>query len=60
MTVSSAAVLAAALSLSQYVGDKVDTPERRETLYRPVAEAIARLKPMPPCTPKASSANAGT
>ncbi|HEX7671403.1 MAG TPA: hypothetical protein VF395_17540 [Polyangiaceae bacterium] len=43
MAVSSAAVLAAALSLSQYVGDKVDTPEGRETLYRPVAEAIAEV-----------------
>lgn len=41
MAVNSAAVLAAALSLSQYVGDKVDTAEQRSTLYRPVAEAIA-------------------
>jgi hypothetical protein len=43
MAVNSTAVLAAALSLSQYVGDKVETPEQRSTLYRPVAEAIAEV-----------------
>ena len=43
MAVSSTAVLAAALSLSQYVGDKVETLEQRSALYRPVAEAIAAV-----------------
>jgi hypothetical protein len=43
MAVSPDAVLAAALSLSPYVGDKIDTPEQRSTLYRPVAEAIAEV-----------------
>jgi hypothetical protein len=41
MAVSPEAVLAAALSLPHYMGDRVDTPEQRERLYRPVAEAIA-------------------
>jgi hypothetical protein len=43
MAVSPEAVLAAALSLSPYVADRVDTPEQRSTLYRPVAEAIAEV-----------------
>jgi hypothetical protein len=41
MAVNSMAVLAAALSLSHYVGDKSENPEQRSVLYRPVTEAIA-------------------
>ena len=43
MAVSAEAILAAALSLSRYVGDRSDTPEQRSSLYRPVAEAIAEV-----------------
>ncbi|HVU03264.1 MAG TPA: hypothetical protein VHE30_16000 [Polyangiaceae bacterium] len=41
MFVNPEAVLAAALTLATYVGDRTDTPEERAALYRPVAEAIA-------------------
>jgi len=43
MPVNSMAVIAAAMSLSQYVGDRLETPEQRSALYRPVAEAIAEV-----------------